>query len=88
MNYLNYLIKYFWLNSNFLKLNMDKTEIIITGTPSLISKIPTDFACDIAVTLIKSSSTVKNVGVIFFYSSLTFETHINSASTMEVSLLQ
>lgn len=65
------------LNSNFLKQNMDKTKIIITGTPLLTSKIPTDFACDIAGALIKPSSTVKNLGVILD-SSLTFETHINS----------
>ncbi len=53
-----------WLNSNFLKLNMDKTEIIIIGTPSLTTKVPADFTCDITGTSIAPSSIVRNLGVI------------------------
>jgi len=55
-----------WLN--FLKLNMDKTEIIIIGTPTL-TKVLAD--------LLAISSIVRNLGVMFD-SSLSFQSHINS----------
>ncbi len=70
-----------WLNSNFLKLNMDKTEIIIIGIPSLTIKVPADFTCDITGTLIAPSSTVRNLGVMFD-PSLSFLSHINSLSKL------
>jgi len=66
-----------WLNSNFLKLNMDKTEIIFIGTPSLTSNISTNFTCEIAGSHIKTSNTVKNLGVIID-STLSFQSHITS----------
>lgn len=56
---------------------MDKTEIIFIGTPTVTSNISTNFTCEIAGSLIKSSSTVKNVGV-NFDSTLFFQSHINS----------
>ncbi len=70
-----------WLNSNFLKLNMDKTEIIIIGIPSLTTKVPADFTCDITGTSIAPSSTVRNLGVMFD-PSLSFLSHINSLSKL------
>lgn len=66
-----------WLNSNFLKLNMDKTEIIFIGTPSLTTNISSNFTCEIAGSHIKISNTVKNLGVIID-STLSFQSHINS----------
>ncbi len=51
------------LKSNFLKLNMDKTEIIIIGTPLLTTKIPADFTCNITGTQIAPSSIVRNLCV-------------------------
>jgi len=59
---------------------MDKTEIFI-WTPSLTSNIPTNFTCEIAGSHIKSSSNVKNLGVIFD-SSLSFQSHINSITKL------
>lgn len=52
---------------------------VITGTPSLTNKIPIDSTCDIAGTLIKPFTTVKNLYVIF-YSSLSFEAYISSVT--------
>ena len=60
---------------------MDKTEIIFTGPPSLNNKIPTNFTCEIAGSLIKPSSTIKNLGVIFD-SNLSFHSHINSITKL------
>ncbi len=74
-----------WLNSNFLKLNMDKTEIIILGIPLLTTKFPADFTCDITGTLIAPSSIVRNLGVMFD-PSLSFQSHINSLSNAEFTL--
>ncbi len=58
---------------------MDKIKIIIVGTPSLTRSIPNDFSSEIAGTPIRSSCTVKNLGVIFD-SSLSFQAHINSVT--------
>ncbi len=58
-----------WLNLNFLKLNMDKTEAIFIGTPSLTSNSPINFTCEIAGSYIKPSRTVK-IFVVIFGSSL------------------
>ncbi len=44
---------------------MDKTEIIVIGTPSLTTKVPADFCGDITGTLIAPSSIVRNLGVMF-----------------------
>ncbi len=66
-----------WLNSNFLKLTMDKTEIIIISTPSLTTKVPPDFTCNITGTQIAPSSIVRNLSVMCD-SSLSFQSHINS----------
>lgn len=68
-----------WLTSNSLKLNMDKTETIFIGTPALTSNIPTSYSCEIAGLHIKTSTSVKNVGVIFD-STLSFQSHIKSVT--------
>ncbi len=44
---------------------MNKTEIIIIGTPSLTTKVPTAITCDITATSIAPSSIVRNLGVMF-----------------------
>ncbi|KAI2646354.1 putative RNA-directed DNA polymerase from transposon BS [Labeo rohita] len=58
---------------------MDKTEIIFIGTPALTSNISTSFTCEIAGSHIKTSTSVKNLGVILD-STLSFQSHIKSVT--------
>lgn len=69
-----------WLNSNFVKLNIDKTDIVIIGTPTC-TKYLLYITCDIDSTLIKPFSTVRHLGIIF-HPSLSFKAHINSVSKL------
>ena len=65
-----------WLADNFLKLNHDKTEVILIGTPHSVSKCK--LSADSLIlenSKISFSTTVKNLGVIFD-ESLSFLPHI------------
>jgi hypothetical protein len=52
-----------WMSANFLRLNDDKTEIMLLGSKSSVKKIGTISLC-IGQNIIKSSSHAKNIGAI------------------------
>ena len=67
-----------WMTCNFLLLNSDKTEVIILGTQHLRNKLSNNIIYSDGITL-TSSTTVKNLGVIFD-EDLSFKSHIKQIS--------
>ncbi len=64
-----------WLSLNFLKLNNNKTEILMIGSATSVKKM--DLSFEIDGVHIKPSLSVRNLGVLFD-SSLSFASHISS----------
>lgn len=64
-----------WMSLNFLKINNNKTEILVMGTTTSVKKM--DLSIDIDGVHVKPSSTVRNLGVLFD-STLSFASHISS----------
>uniref|UniRef100_A0A1A7ZJD1 Reverse transcriptase domain-containing protein n=1 Tax=Nothobranchius furzeri TaxID=105023 RepID=A0A1A7ZJD1_NOTFU len=65
-----------WMDTNFVKLNCSKTELLITGPKSLLPSVQNIFVQTDSLT-VTPSSTVRNLGATFD-SSLSFKSHINN----------
>ncbi len=65
-----------WMTSNFLKLNTDKTDLLLFGSPKNVAPFCADNV-NIAGILVRPSTTIKTLGIIFD-SSLSFLPHISS----------
>lgn len=67
-----------WMQNNFLKLNTEKTEILLVGPKSMLTK-PYTFTLNIDDSPVHSTATVKNLGITFD-STLSFDHHIKSVT--------
>ena len=65
-----------WLTDNLLKLNGDKTEVVIFSSKHMSPRI-NDFAVVVGEEMIVPSSSARNLGVIFDH-NLTMVQHVNS----------
>jgi hypothetical protein len=63
-----------WMAANFLKLNDDKTELLLIGNPKRLVKV-NNFQLFIGSIIVKPSENARNLGV-YFDSSLSFRTFI------------
>ncbi len=63
-----------WLEANYLKLNSDKTEVILIGSKAVVSKLSGQLM-DLDGDLIMPSTKVRNLGVLID-STLSFNDHI------------
>ncbi len=66
-----------WMTMNKLKLNPTKTEFFICGTAQNISNLPSDVVLTLEGNVIKPSTSVRNLGIIFD-SHMSMTPHINS----------
>ncbi len=53
-----------WMSANFLKLNSEKTELLLIGHPKRLAKI-NNFRLTIGDSTVKPSTSARNLGVIF-----------------------
>ena len=65
-----------WMQNNFLKLNTDKTEILLIGPKSILTKSP-HLTLNIDGSSVHSTPVVKNLGI-QLDSTLSFDPHIKS----------
>ena len=64
------------MRQNFLKLNNEKTELMIFGSPSSLRKLG-HISIKVGDQTINTSTTIRNLGV-YYDPSLKMETHVNS----------
>ncbi len=67
-----------WISANFLKLNSDKTEVLLIGTKSTLTK-SNCFTVDFDNNAICPSQQFRSLSVILD-STLSFESHVNNNS--------
>ena len=65
-----------WMLANRLKLNEDKTELLLIGTPKQCAKL-SNLVINIGNTAIKPGEKARNLGAVFD-SNLSFKSHVNS----------
>ena len=68
-----------WMASNFLSLNSSKTEFLLIGLPTQLTKIDNPSLCMPLSSSIKPVASARNLGVIFD-SNLSFSDHISNIS--------
>jgi len=74
-----------WMKPNFLMLNDDKTEFLITGTSQQLVKVTCD-SITVGNTVVKASESARNLGVIF-NSTMDMKEHIaNQCRSMMMHL--
>lgn len=67
-----------WLSSNYLRLNDDKTELMLFGPPALVERLRLDFQpIQLGSKLVPLSDSARNLGVIFD-SRLSMKYHISN----------
>ncbi len=52
------------MSANYLKLNADKTELLLIGNPKRVAKVR-DFELSIGDSIVRPSASARNLGVIF-----------------------
>lgn len=67
-----------WMASNFLKLNDDKTELVLIGNPKRLAKIH-DFELSVGSIKVKPSPCARNLGV-YFDNSLSFKPFVQKTA--------
>lgn len=67
-----------WMSSNMLKLNHDKTELIVFSTKHCVRDL-SEISLTFDGCIIKPTSVVKNLGV-FFYTTLNMEKHLSAVA--------
>ena len=83
-----YVIINNFLSANFLKLNHDKSELILVGKPHIVAQIKRSVqSITLENTTITFAKTVKNLGVTFD-ESLSFRQHINEISKISLYKLR
>lgn len=77
-----------WLSNNYLKLNDNKSEVILIGTPSAVAQCKaTATSIKLGSSTISFSPTVKNLGVLFD-ESLSFSQHIKQCRKSSFFMLK
>jgi hypothetical protein len=69
-----------WMSGNFLKLNDDKTELLLIGNPKRTALI-NDFALLIGGAEVRPSRNARNLGVLFDDESLKFQSFIQKTAS-------
>ena len=67
-----------WMNSNYMKLNTNKTELLVIGTPGHLNKVPA-FNVNIGDDCVEVSKQIKNLGVVFDR-NMNMQTHIREVA--------
>ena len=71
-----------WMSDNFLKLNDDKTELLLIGHPKRTANLA-DFTINIGGAVVRPSPCARNLGVLFD-SGLTFNSFIQKTASTAV----
>ena len=75
-----------WMRTNLLKLNNDKTEVMLIGTKQQLSKLP-EVTVKIGNETINPTETAWNLGI-YWNKTMTTTTHINRLSSQLFNTLQ